>query len=222
MILLKSRLELPYHAVLIIILICIAIVAPAQSLRNDKLSSKSSFPEKWWAIGHPFVIKKSIRITKQALMDADSMKTTNTLDKDLSGGQLDAFKHSYWMALLVQEMKWKKALRLGIAHEKGNYKSFKKSLRNGEKTSHDKISSDMDLWNNQMGIEIGMAIKNPDRITIQQIVIDSIQSGKMKIIWKNKTERYLNCEGEIIPTDSLSGKWKNNKCLVPSNRLPQK
>ncbi len=80
----------------------------------------------------------------------------------------------------------------------------------------------MDLWNNQKGLEIGMALKGADLIIIQQAIIDSIQSGKMRIIKKNSSGQYLDCEGNIIPPDSLSGRWENDKCLVPSNSLPDK
>ncbi|MEZ5194939.1 MAG: hypothetical protein R2764_00640 [Bacteroidales bacterium] len=186
------------------------------------MNHKANCPEKWWGISHPFIVKKSIQITKQALRDSDSIGSTNTLDSDLSGGQLDAFKHSYWMSLLVRDIKERKALKLGIAHEKGNYKSFKKRIGKGEKTTHDKPGSDMDLWNNRIGIEIGKTHKKDSRIILQQAVIDSIKAGKMRILYKNKSGQYLNCEGELIPQDSLSGKWENEKCLVPSNFIQEK
>ena len=78
------------------------------------------------------------------------------------------------------------------------------------------------MWNNHRGIEIGRALKKTDRIIIQQMVIDSIHAGKMKIIKKNSSGHYLDCSGSLIPADSLSGKWKNRKCLVPSNSFPEK
>ena len=184
-----------------------------------KIRKRTGRPEKWWAVCHPFIVKKAARLTLETAKTLDSLKNAGTLDNDLTGGQLDAFKHSYWMALLSQNIKWKKAKKLGKAHEKSNYLSYKKALKKGRKNSHDKVASDMDLWNNEKGIEIGRANKDADRLTIQQIVIDSIKSGAMRIILKNKEGKYIDCQHNEIPPDSLEGRWENAKCLVPSNSV---
>jgi hypothetical protein len=186
---------------------------------QNRQTGKISCPEKRWALFHPFIARQSYSLTKDALQVADSIKNTGTLDGDINGGQEDAFKHAYWMALLSQHIKYRKALKLGKVHEKGNYKSFKKSKRKGIQASHDKVSSIMDLWNNQKGLEIGLELKDQDLIIIQLAIIDSIQSGVMKIIYKNVSGQFLDCEGNIIPADSLIGKWENEKCLVPSDRI---
>ena len=47
-------------------------------------------------------------------------------------------------------MKWKKAVKLGIAHEKANLISFKKMKGDEEGVLPDSISSVMDLFNNQV------------------------------------------------------------------------
>jgi hypothetical protein len=49
------------------------------------------------------------------------------------------------------------------------------------------------------------------------IIVNAIKSGKLKVIKKNKKGVFLTCSGKIIPKEELIGKWKNNKCLVPSN-----
>lgn len=189
----------------------------AQKKQTEPHTGKISCPEKRWAAFHPFIAKKSYVLTGDAFQAADSIKNSVTLDGDINGGQVDAFKHAYWMALLTQHIKWKKAVKLGKVHEKGNYRTYKKGIRKGFAETHDKISSDMDLWNNKKGIEIGRALKETDRIIIQQVVIDSIHAGKMRVIKKNSSGHYLDCGGTVIPSDSLSGKWENDKCLVPSN-----
>lgn len=191
----------------------------AQKNHKNTSTSKISCPEKRWAIFHPFIAKKSYSLTKEALHITDSIKNTNCLDGDISGGQVDAFKHAYWMALLAQHIKYRKALKLGKAHEKGNHKSFKKNIKKGIQTSHDQKSSEMDLWNNEKGIEIGQEFKGNNLIIIQETIIDSILSGKMKIIRKNSSGQYLDCEGNVIPKDHLVGKWENEKCLVNSNQI---
>ncbi len=75
----------------------------------------------------------------------------------------------------------------------------------------------MDLWNNLKGIEIGLDNKNSSRTQLQEIIIDSIEAGNMKKLKKDPSGKFLNCEGNVIPNDSLKGKWINNKCLVPSD-----
>lgn len=188
----------------------------AQSDTKPK-TGKVSFPEKRWAVFHPFIAKKARRITNEALIAADSVKKNSTLDGDINGGKVDAFKHSYWMASLSQQIKWRKAFKLGKAHEKGNYKLYKKRKKKGLNTSHDRISQDMDLWNNEQGLEIGLSLKGKELIVIQQTLIDSIQFGKMKIIKKNSQGQYLNCSGQLIPKENLINNWENDKCLMPSN-----
>ncbi len=182
---------------------------------------KTGRPEKWWAVCHPFIVKKAARLTLETGKTLDSLRKAGTIGDDLSGGQLDAFKHSYWMALLSQQIKSKKVRKLGKAHEKTNYLSFKKAMKKGRKNCHDKPATDMDLWNNERGIEIGSKNKTASRLELQQMVIDSIQAGKMRIILKNKDHKYLDCQHNIIPDDSLAGKWETDRCLVPSNTKPR-
>src|SRR5690242_2677899 len=128
-----------------------------------------SAPEKWWVIWHPFVAKKAYRISLEARTVADSLRTSPVLDGDANGGQVDAFRHSYWMARLSQSMCWKKARSLGKAHEKGNYKSFKKGKME-EGTLPDSASGAMDLYNNKVGIEIGRSMPELPRDSIQRVV----------------------------------------------------
>jgi len=45
------------------------------------------------------------------------------LDGDASGGQVDAFRHAYWMARLHQEIGKRAAFSLGKSHEKENWKT---------------------------------------------------------------------------------------------------
>lgn len=186
---------------------------------QNRQTGKVSCPEKRWALFHPFIARQSYSLTKDALHIADSIQNTRSLDGDIHGGQVDAFKHAYWMALLSQHINYRRALKLGKAHEKGNYKSFKKSKRKGIQTSHDKVSSKMDLWNNQKGLEIGLALKDQGFKVIQLAIIDSIRSGVMKIIYKNASGQFLDCEGNVIPKENLIGNWENEKCLVPSDKV---
>ena len=176
--------------------------------------------EKCWAVKHIFVANKAWKITKYVRHVADSLAKSNVLDGDADGGQVDAFRHAFWMAMLSQNMKSKKALKLGIAHENGNYLDYKKH-RKEEGSLPDKISSDMDLYNNNIGIDIAIVLKNNNNTitvdSLKQIIINNILNGKMKVIKKNKKGEFLDADNNVIKAESLVGKWENNKVLVPSN-----
>jgi hypothetical protein len=177
---------------------------------------KLSCPEKCWVMKHIFVAKKAGRITQYVRLQTDSIQKTNILDGDANGGKVDAFRHAFWMASLAQKMKWRKAYRLGKAHEKGNYSDYKRH-RKEDGTFPDKISSTMDLWNNDIGLEIGKTTRNSSSDSLKRIVIDYILSGKMKVIKKNKQGQFIDNNGNIIDNDSLKGKWENQKVLIDSD-----
>tara|TARA_R110002073_G_scaffold57778_4_gene146699 strand:+ start:112056 stop:112466 length:411 start_codon:yes stop_codon:yes gene_type:complete len=109
--------------------------------------SKLSPPEKSWVVFHAFKAKKAYSISLEAERVKDSMNGHASVGSDPNGGKLDAFKHSYWMARLTQNIGKNAAHSLGEAHEKGNYKTYKKrKLEDG--FLPDKQSSEMDLFNN--------------------------------------------------------------------------
>jgi len=176
---------------------------------------KISCPEKLWAIQHIFVAKKAWRITQYVRLLTDSIQKTNTLDGDANGGQVDAFRHAFWMASLSQKMRWRKAYRLGKAHEKGNYLDYKKH-RMEDGSFPDKISSTMDLWNNEVGLQIAKTYAEISSDSLQRIVVEYILNGKMKIVKKNAKAQYLDINGDIIENELLKGKWENAKVLTNS------
>lgn len=193
----------------------VSISTSSQS--NLKDFFKLSGPKKIWVLFHPFKAKKSLKISNETKRIADSIAKTNLLDGDAAGGQVDAFRHGYWMARLTQEMGKRTARSLGKAHEKENYLTYKKSkLEDG--VVPDDISSEMDLYNNDQGIKlISKGSKVPKNGLIYRI-INAIKSGKLKIIKKDKKGNFLTCKGEVIAQEELKGKWKNNKCLISSER----
>ena len=111
----------------------VLLILTSGSFAQDKKSNlgKISCAEKWWVCIPSIYCEKNIQLTRYARNVADSVKKSDVLDGDISGGQVDAFKHAYWMSTLSQNIRWKAALRLGKAHEKGNYKSHKKGVRKG-------------------------------------------------------------------------------------------
>ncbi|MFH0895164.1 MAG: hypothetical protein V2A54_12080 [Bacteroidota bacterium] len=179
-----------------------------------------SLPEKCWAMRHPFVLHKAIDCTNKAKKITDSILLTNKLDGDANGGQLDAFRHACWMALLTKNIGYHRALSLGRAHEKGNYQSFLKR-KNEDGSLADKAATDMDLWNNKMGAAISKQYKGKDLLILYDVIISSIQSGRMKMIKKNLRGQSLDDNGNIIPGRGNEKIWNTTRVLVPSDYIRQ-
>jgi hypothetical protein len=175
-----------------------------------------SSPEKWWVIFHPFVAKKAYRLTEEARRSAGEMMKDSLLDKDPDGGQVDAFRHAYWMALLSQNICWKKARWLGKAHEKGNYLAFKKGKME-EGALPDSVNGAMDLYNNQIGISIGRVGKSLLRDELKKVVRDSILGGRMAVILKNRNHEALDCNENKIELWKYEHQWNIPKCLISSD-----
>ena len=202
---------------IIIIIAFLFLTISTQAQKEYKTFFELSGPKKWWVFFHPFKAKKSYEISKEAQQVSDSIKKTTLLDGNGNGGQVDAFRHAYWMARLRQEIGKSAARSLGKAHERENYQTFKKrQLEDG--VVPDKISSEMDLWNNEQGLDLITKDSDISKKGLIFIIINAIESGKMKIIKKDKNGNYLTCDGAKITPKSLEGKWENNKCLVNSNQ----
>jgi hypothetical protein len=184
--------------------------------QNAKSFLKLSCPEKRWVLCHLFIAKGAYKISQEATNKTLELTNNITLDSDQNGGQLDAFRHAYWMARITQKYSWRAASTLGKAHEKGNYRDFKKH-RTEDGTFPDAQSCQMDFLNNDAGIELG---KNNPTINKEELslkIIDLILTGKLYKIKKDRAGQYLKCNGEIISADELKGKWETPKCVLPSN-----
>ncbi len=188
----------------------------SHSQSKTKQFFKLSPPEKCWVVFHPFKTKRAFYIMQDALKTTDSISKINLIGNDLNGGQLDAFKHSYWMARSTNEIGERASIKLGKAHEKGNYKSFKKGKKE-DGFLPDQPSSEMDLYNNNVGVEIAKKYPDQSKFEIILTVIDEVKVGSMKIIKKDCSGNFLTCAGEIISKESLKGSWENKKCLVDSD-----
>ncbi len=180
---------------------------------------KVSFPEKIWAISHPFVARKAWRISKQALSLTAQIKKDSLFDGDEDGGQVDAFRHTFWMAKLAQNIHPRKAWKLGMAHEKAGWIAFKKGT-NSENSIHDAAAKEMDLRNNKIGIELGKAHKLYNDSMLITEVKKAISEGKVWKIAKNKNKESLDCDGNILPKEEYMNTWENKRCIVRSNFSP--
>lgn len=66
---------------------------------------------KKWVLAHPFIAVKAFNCAVRSRFVTDSLEK-NQLLKDGNGGQLDAFRHAYWMALLTVQFSAKKLFDL--------------------------------------------------------------------------------------------------------------
>ncbi len=165
----------------------------------------------------PFRCREGFQNNERSKNKSDSLVKNSLLDVDPDGGRVDAFRHTYWMARLAQNMKWKKAVKLGIAHEKANRLSFNRMKFDEEGVIPDSISSVMDLFNNQVGASIGCNFKSASKDEIYNYIIKSLKEGKLKIIYKDVNRNDLDCDGKVIDKTVFLGKWNIPKCLVDSD-----
>ena len=195
--------------ILLLILFC-----GFQSIVAQSSFRKLSRPEKCWVIFHPSKAKKAKKVTKEVQVVVDSIKKSGVIGTDNNGGNLDAFKHAYWMACLTLEIGSKQSLKLGRAHEKGNYLQYKKRLLE-DAFLPDSISSVMDLRNNVFGVSVFGNCKNVSRITVQKKIMDGLANGKLTVIKKDEEGNFLTCDGAVINMQIWKGKWGIPKCLIP-------
>lgn len=193
------------------------LTQPVQSQNSKKAFCKLSGPEKCWVIFHPFKAKRAYKTSLEAVRVSDSIRQTDLLDGDSNGGQVDAFRHAYWMATLAQEIGRRSAKSLGKAHEKGNYKQFKKGkLEDG--AVPDAQASAMDLHNNAMGIELYKKHKKGTKKEYIALVLAKIRNGDLKILKKDRKGNYLDCNGQPVSPNDYKGIWESPKCLIPSKK----
>jgi len=199
---------------LLMIFILLSFKLQAQS--NWELFKSQSGPLKMWALLHPIKAKKAFKISNEAIRVSDSIATTNLLDKDKAGGQVDAFRHAYWMAILQIEIGKNAAYSLGRSYERANYRSFKKGvLEDG--TPSDFASKKMDVFNNKMGLKYSVKRDARSKKGLIYKIVNAIKRGDLKVIKKDSLGNYLTCNGAIILKDDLK-KWKNSKCLIASKK----
>ena len=185
-----------------------------QAQSNWSLFKSQPSPLKKWALLHPFKAKKAFKISNEVIKITDSIANTNLLDKDKVGGQVDAFRHAYWMAVLKMEIGEKAARSLGKSYEKSNFKSLRKN--NLEDGVHpDLASKNMDLYNNKIGLKFTVKESNYSKKGLVFKIVNAIKRGDLKIIKKDSLGNYLTCNDIIIPLKDLK-KWDNGKCLISS------
>jgi len=206
--------ESPLRLILVILL-CLFILPVQAADKPLSAFKKLSCPEKKWVLFHPFVARKAFKASQTAREKSDELAKSDELDRDANGGQVDAFRHSFWMALMSQKMCPAKAIRLGKAHEKGDYIRFKKKQLE-DTALPDSVSSVMDLYNNKVGAKTGCENPQLTENELSKLLILKVKAGEMKIIRKDSKGNALDCDRNPIPVERYTGKWGIPKCLIPS------
>jgi hypothetical protein len=206
------------QAVLLLVLLVISTIQLAAT-PTGKAKRHLSRPEKIWSAFHPFKARKVLKCARRSIFVTDSLEKAGVLT-DRNGGQLDAFRHAYWMALMINNgMKAEVVRKIGQRHEKGNYLDFKKGKLEDSLLA-DSLMSVMDLRNNDSGIKIGEEFRSGDKkLSLIETVIKEIWNGKLAIMSKNADGDYLDCNGTVITPERNRVKWYIPKCIVSSDRI---
>jgi hypothetical protein len=120
------------------------------------------------------------------------------------------------MAAFSQKIGTRKLRTLGIAHEKANYRAFRRS-ETEEGELPDSLGSVMDLVNNELGFKIGCENKKMGLEELKQRCIEEIKAGKALIMKRDAFGKYLDCEGKEIDLKMYTHQWNIPKCLVSSS-----
>lgn len=180
------------------------------------VNAQKLFPEEIiWSTTHPFAAIRLKKIYKKVFILYKQPSTILALDSFSNGGKLDAFRHIFFMAAFAQKIKLKKLRKLGIAHEKGNYKQFLKH-QNEEGELPDSLSCVMDLTNNELGFKIGLNHKKISLDELKLEVIKEINNGNAVILKRNNNKLYVDCNNNVIDIKAYEKKWCVPKCLISS------
>lgn len=179
--------------------------------------NKPSSHEITWGLFHPFVVLKAKKITALTVVIVEDCKLSKCLDNYSYAGQVDAFRHAMWMALLSQKINSRKALKLGVAHEKKNKTQFKKGKYSDDAVP-DYASIRMDLLNNKIGADIGKLNKLMSTEELKNLIIKKIVAGDFYIIKRSSKGNFIDSLGTEISIEEQKTSWKNKKYLVKSNQ----
>ena len=187
------------------------------SAQNAFQSFKNlSLPERKWVRHHPLAALRTYKLSQMAAAEAQKYVNDPEFDGDGSGGMVDAFRHTLWMALTAQKIGKSKALALGNAHEEKS-KLYFESCDPSTPNLPDSIDSEMDFINNQKGADIGTKYPKATFEELVQIVRSMVVSGQCYKIKKNSKGEFLDYDSNVIPPDALQGKWITPKILVKSD-----
>lgn len=176
--------------------------------------TKVSRYEYAWAFAHPFAACKVKKIHKKLKPYYNENELKLSLDSFSQGGKLDAYRHVFYMAAFAQKIKAKKVIKLGKAHEKTNYRQFKKG-KGKNVVLPDSLSGLMDLWNNEIGVTLARDNKELGYEELKQKVIKLINENKAFYFLRDANGNFLDCDGKtVIDLKKYQDKWYIPKCML--------
>lgn len=153
--------------------------------------------EKWKKLSRKekSVILWDVQFYKLGIIEANAelskkMSKTYYPDDNGWGDKRDAFRHALWQALNVQSVGERLTRKWANAHE--------------YETQLDAINDlYMDVHNNEVGIEVGLANQNASPEELSQIIKDKISNGDMLIF--NKNGKLIKSNGTLINSSEIKG-----------------
>lgn len=168
------------HLTIVILTIALGgIDNPLKAQKGKGAFKQLSCFEMAWAIGHPFKVARGKRTSQEALDLYYQVKDTLWPSMQGVSDSADAFRHALWMVLLSESMSAGAAYRLGLAHEKANYRQMKKGeLEDGSQIEVGFIQ--MDLHNNLHAIQ-AMNCQSNSIESATDFALSLVRSGVLKV-----------------------------------------
>ena len=108
------------------------------------------------------------------------------------GGRIDCFRHTYWNASMTRSVGADYAKQWADAHENG-YPA-------NRATPKDRLLSDMDFFNNDVGRKIGKAHEKDSDEATKRAVRDAIANGDVRAVRYDLGDR----DGKLVPSSQCS------------------
>lgn len=194
------------------------IIALILSMKLISQKKKIFNPVTIWAITHPLSASKIKKIHRECQVIYQNKELKQRLDSFANGGKIDAFRHIFFMVAFHQKVKTSALRKLGIAHENQNYRQYLKGEENGE-WRHDSLSMVMDLYNNEVALQVNATSEKIPLEELKEQVIQIIQNGKALILKRNQKGDLIRCDGSLIHKGEFSDAWYIPKCLVSSDYI---
>ena len=184
--------------------------------QNKKMIIRSmSCKNKVWAIRNVSSLKKALVISKEVLDTMDSLYRENLFETNSEGSRLDAFRHMYWMYSLASEIGIEKSRRIGLIYE--GYNQYVFSVRSC--SGYDLAGRLMDEYNNELGLYLFSKIGVREKEKVFEEIMNLISRGCARIVAKDKLQRSLDVNNNVIPESEWKSQWNNNRCLIKSNKV---
>ena len=184
--------------------------------QNKKMIIRSmSCKNKVWASRNVSSLKKALVISKEVLNTMDSLYRENLFETNSEGSRLDAFRHIYWMYSLASEIGIEKSRRIGLIYE--DYNQYVFSVR--PCSGYDFAGRLMDEYNNELGLYLFSKMGVREKEEVFEEIMNLISRGCARIVAKDKLQRSLDVNNNVIPESEWKSQWNNNRCLIKSNKV---